>query len=224
MHVLLAALLLATPILAAAQGTPTDTAPPAEQAPGGVVTTAPPPAPADLPPAAQPAAATEEPEKLKLLGVQLSAGAPQGLALSAVVRPVKWVRGSVGLAHNILGPGIQGSVTVLPFHFGVTPTFTLEAGKFFETDISDDVSGTFPSGLDPALRKFGYSFYSAQVGLEFGSQSHFLFFLRGGLAWVRSGLDDVRGFQEGGTTVDVTNPSLDATIPTVNLGFLLYVW
>jgi hypothetical protein len=205
MYVLLTTLLLAMPADRSAL--------PAQEAPAGAISAAATPEPREA----------REPRQ-KLLGAQLGAGAPQGLAISAVVRPVNWVRGTVGVAHNILGPGIQASVTALPFQWGVVPTFTLEAGKFFETDVSGRFSGSFPKALDPALQKFGYTFTSAQLGAEFGSQERFVFFVRGGLAWVRSGLADVRSYRQGSTTVDVTNARLSATTPTVNLGFLLYVW
>jgi hypothetical protein len=169
--------------------------------------------------------AREVPEpRSKLLGVQLGAGAPQGFTVSAVVRPLTWLHGSVGFAHNILGPGVQASVTAVPLHWGFSPTFTLEGGRFFETDVSGRFSGSFPKGLDPALQKFGYWFYSAQLGAEFGSQERFVFYVRGGLAWVRSGLGDVQSYHQGSATVDATNVRLYATTPTVNLGFLLYVW
>jgi hypothetical protein len=119
---------------------------------------------------------------------------------------------------------VTTSATVLPFRAVVTPTFTLEAGKFFETDVSGRLSGTVPSGLDPALQKFGYWYYGAQLGLELGPQRSWAFFFRGGLAWVRSSLGDVTGQHVGNTTVDVSNPRVRATVPTANLGFLLYVW
>jgi hypothetical protein len=157
--------------------------------------------------------------------VQLSAGAPQGFAASAVVQPVRWLRGSLGFAHNVIGPGIQGSVTAIPFHSAVAPTVTLEAGRFFETDVSDRLS-EFPGVFDASLRRFGYDFYSAQLGLEIGSQRGFLFFLRGGMAWMRSRLDAVQGFRAEGrsTTVDASGLKLRAAVPTLNLGFTFYVW
>lgn len=162
----------------------------------------------------------------KLLGVQLSAGFPQGFGASAVVRPLPWLRAHAGIAHNILGPGLQGGVTLAPWQLAIVPTLTLEAGRFFETDVSDDFSGTFPDAFDPSLRRFGYDFYSTQLGLELGSQQSFVFFLRGGLAWLRSGLDGVSAFRPEGssTTVDVSDVKLRAVVPTVNLGLVLYVW
>jgi hypothetical protein len=177
--------------------------------------------------AALPSAAHAEDGDGRRLGLSLSAGAPQGFALSAVLRPIPWLRASAGVAHNVLGFGVQGGVTAFPTGWAVTPTLTLEAGRFFETDVSDDFSGTFPSAFDPSLREFGYDFYSAQVGVELGSRRSFLFFVRGGLAWVRSGLDGVQGFvpdDAPDTTVDVSDVKLRATVPTVNLGVVFFVW
>jgi hypothetical protein len=107
----------------------------------------------------------------------------------------------------------------------VAPTVTLEAGHFFETDVSDRLS-EFPGVFDASLRRFGYDFYSAQLGLEIGSQRGLLFFLRGGVAWMRSGLDAVEGFRPdgGSTTVDASGLKLRAAAPTVNLGCTFYVW
>lgn len=190
------------------------------------------PPPAELAARAQPAAtlpppppARVEPERAKLLGLQLSAGAPQGFVASAVVRPIPWLRASLGFAHNVLGPGIQGSVTAVPFRSAVSPTLTLEAGRFFETDVSDRLE-EFPGVFDASLRDFGYEFYSAQLGLEFGSQRGLLFFLRAGIAWMRSDLDSVQGFRAEGsrTTVDATALELRAAVPTVNLGVTYLVW
>jgi hypothetical protein len=177
--------------------------------------------------ATPPAADGGSPQDGGLLGLSLSAGAPQGFALSAALRPIPWLRASAGVAHNVLGLGVLGSLTFFPTGWAVTPTFTLEAGRFFETDVSDDFSGTFPSAFDPSLRKFGYDFYSAQIGMELGSRRSAVFFLRGGLAWVRSGLDGTQGFVPDGspnTTVDVSDVTLRATVPTLNLGVMFFVW
>jgi hypothetical protein len=214
MHLLLIAMLLALP--SATRGAEPDTLGPQ---PGER-------APQDGAPGARPPLAPHgEAPRPKLLGAQLSAGAPQGFVASAVVRPVRWLRGTLGFAHNVIGPGIQGSVTAIPFHSAVAPTVTLEAGHFFETDVSDRLS-EFPGVFDASLRRFGYDFYSAQLGLEIGSQRGLLFFLRGGVAWMRSGLDAVEGFRPDGrsTTVDASGLKLRAAAPTVNLGCTFYVW
>jgi hypothetical protein len=171
--------------------------------------------------------ATAAAEGEKLLGLQLSVGVPQGFTAGAALRPLPWLRGHAALAHNVLGPGVQGGVTLLPWRGAVTPTLTVEAGRFFETDVSDDFSGTFPDAFDPSLREFGYDFFAAQLGVEFGSQEGLAFFLRGGLAWVRSGLDGVEDYRDADapdTTIDVSDVKLRATIPTVNLGLVWHFW
>jgi hypothetical protein len=224
MHLpLLAVLLAAAPGPTPAFG---ETPPAGAPAPAATATAA--AAPADKP---LPFEGTDpEPERprLRLLGVALHAGAPDGVVLSAVVRPVKWVRASAGLAHNVLGLGVQGAVTAIPFHWAVTPTLTFTAGKFFDSDVAKYASDLdLPAAFEPPLRDFSYSFYSAQVGLEFGSQNGFTFFLRGGLAWVRSGLDGIRNYrpdEASATTVDISNLDVSATVPTVNLGFAYYIW
>jgi hypothetical protein len=177
--------------------------------------------------ACSPAIASAEPSPYKLFAVEVSGGAPQGFALAAALRPLPWLRAHAGVAHNILGPGIQGGVTLLPWRGSVTPTLTLEAGRFFETDVSDDFSGTLPDAFDPSLRNFGYDFYAALVGVELGSQRGVVFFLRGGLAWARSGLDGVDGYRDASapnTTVDSSDVKLRAALPTVSLGLVWYVW
>jgi hypothetical protein len=172
------------------------------------------------------AAATPALAQDRLLGLQLSAGGPQGFGGALVLRPLPWLRVHAGGAHNVLGPGIQGGVTLVPWRLRASPTLTLEAGHFFETDVSDDFEGTFPDAFDPSLREFGYQFYSAQLGVELGSQRSFLFFLRAGLAWMRSGLDAVSGYRpdDDATTVDSSDIRLRAVVPTVNLGVVFFVW
>jgi hypothetical protein len=185
-----------------------------------VLLAAPPPAPAT-------GSGADGGDRPRMLGLSVSAGAPQGFGLAGVLRPLPWLRASAGVAHNVLGLGVQGSVTAFPAGWAVTPTFTLEGGRFFETDVSDDFSGTFPSAFDPSLRRFGYSFWSAQVGVELGARRSFLFFLRGGLAWVRSGLDGVQGYvpdDAPDTTVDVSDVTLRAVVPTLNLGAVFFLW
>jgi hypothetical protein len=175
---------------------------------------------------ATPVDAPSEAPRARLLGAQLHAGFPDGFAASAVIRPFPWLRANAGLAHNVLAFGFQGGVTLIPFEWKVAPTLHLAAGKFFDADVRDELSGDYPDAFDPALRNFGYTFYSAQLGLEFGSHRSFLFFLRGGVAWMRSDLDGVQGFQDspGDPIVDVSDVRLRAAVPTASLGFIFYVW
>lgn len=179
---------------------------------------------------ADPASATFASARLPLLGVMLSGGVPDGGVVSLVVRPWKWVRADGGLAYNALSLGAQGGVTLVPFHWGIVPTLRFEGGRFFRADVNGKVArwaGDVPTYLRPALEGFGYDYASAQVGFEVGSQRRFVFFVRGGLAWVRGEFGDGRGLRDDdnpGTEMDVKGLRITATGPTASLGFLCYVW
>jgi hypothetical protein len=189
------------------------------------------PPPATAAPSAAPAspaiAPAPAPDRLKLLGLMASGGVPDGGVVSLVVRPVKWVRADAGYAYDYFNSGVQGGVTLVPFHWAIVPTLRGEAGRFFRTNVSSKVKrfGEVPSYMEPFLGSVGYDYASVQLGLEMGSQRAFVFFLRGGLAWVKGSLGD--GAIEGSspsTQVSVNGLTLRASGPTASLGFLFYVW
>lgn len=170
-----------------------------------------------------PEVVAEEEPRLKLLGLQVSAGVPDGFGVGAFVRPIPWLRVDGGIAHNVLAFGIQGGVTVMPWAGSVTPTLRLGIGQYFASDVRDELGETFPEALDPALADFGYHFYTAQLGLEMGNENGVQFFVRGGLAWVRSDLESTT-FRDGDTVVTVDRADLSATTPSVQLGVLVHLW
>jgi hypothetical protein len=167
--------------------------------------------------------ATSEPPPAKLLGLQLSAGVPDGFGVAAFVRPLPWLRVDGGVAYNVLAFGLQGGVTVMPWSGSITPTLRLGIGQYFSTDVRDEFGDTFPDALDPALADFGYHFYTAQLGVELGNENGVQFFARGGLAWVRSDLESTT-FREGDTVVTADDTDLSATTPSVQLGVLWHLW
>jgi hypothetical protein len=167
--------------------------------------------------------ATKEEPRPKMLGLQLSVGAPDGFGLGAFVRPIPWLRVDGGVAYNVLSFGIQGGVTLMPWSGSITPTLRLGAGQYFSSDVRDELGEIFPDALDPALREFGYHFYTAQLGLELGNDDGLQFFARGGLAWIRSDLEETT-FRDGDTTVTADRSDLSATTPSVQLGLLWHLW
>lgn len=191
-----------------------------------------PAAPAAIPavPVPEGAVAAEPSPRLRLLGLQLDAGVPDGGTVSLVARPLKWVRGDVGFAYNYLGYGARGGLTLVPFHWAIVPTLRVEAGRFFRNDVNAKVarfSSEVPAYMRPALDSFGYDFASAQLGLEFGSQNRFVFFLRGGLAWLKADFGDGSRLKDGShpnTELDVKGLSAKVSGPTASLGVLFYVW
>jgi len=190
--------------------------------PSGGPTTAPSPAEEQVR-AIPPELVSSEPPPLKLLGLQLSLGAPDGFGLSAFVRPLPWLRVDAGGSYNVLSFGIQGGVTLMPWSGRITPTLRLGVGQFFDNDVRDELGGSFPDALDPALRRFGYHFYTAQLGLELGNENGVQFFARGGLAWIRSDLESTT-FRDGDTTVTADGNDISATTPSVQLGVLMHLW
>jgi hypothetical protein len=174
--------------------------------------------------------AAAEGDRLPLLGLQFNGGLPQGGVASLLVRPVKPLRLDVGYAHNYLAQGIQGGVTLVPFHWAIVPTLRGEVGRFFKGDIGSKVSrfvDDVPDYLEPALNGFGYDYASAQLGLELGSQRSFVFFVRAGIAWVRfRGVSGTFQPDEGNPDIDVRVEDLKVRFsgPTANLGFLFYIW
>jgi hypothetical protein len=211
----------------AAAGVPAAAAPLAvapEPPPLPAATVAPPPPPPGAP-AAKPAAAAEE--RLKLLGVQAAFGAPDGAVLSAIYRPWYWLRLNGGLAWNYLSFGLQAGATLIPFHFGITPTLTGEVGYFFPGNLNARLSRwdpDIPPELKPLLDSVGYTYLSTQFGLEFGGPDTFVFFIRGGLAWFFSTTMGPTSGTSGTTSYTVDGVSIRSAVPTVNLGFVVYIW
>ena len=65
------------------------------------------------------------------------------------------------------------------------------------------------------------------LGLEFGSQNSFVFFLRAGLTWLRADFGDGSRLTDESspdTEVSVRGLSARASGPAAGLGFLFYVW
>lgn len=157
-------------------------------------------------------------------GVMVDAGIPGGAGAAVVVRPWQLLRVHAGMSWNYFGFGVKGGATLVPFHWGVVPTLGLEAGHFFNSDAS---RVTNDATLKEILKNVSYTFVTGDIGLEFGSQNRFVFFIRGGMSYITGPVKNVaRAFQAGGNT-NVTSAA-DATLsyfgPTAKLGFILYLF
>jgi len=194
--------------------------------------------PAAEPPATTPSApsggssstsapATKGEERLKILGLQLDAGAPDGLAFSVIYRPWYFLRLNAGPAYNLIGFGIQGGATLIPFHFPITPTLTGEAGYFFSGNLNRALTRwnvSVPSAVQPLLDDVGYTYLSTQLGVEFGAPEVFVFYIRFGLAWVFPSVHGTATTTSDSTTVTVNGVQGRVATPTANLGFVVYIW
>jgi hypothetical protein len=174
---------------------------------------------------AAPAQAQEDtPYKLGLL---LDAGAPHGIGLSAVVRPVSWLRLQAGPTTNTLSIGVRGGLSILPMDTFVAPSFNAEVGHYFGSEYSEvlDWLGREPSATAEAIRDVTYNYITGSVGLEVGNKSRFNFFLHVGLSYVALTVPDPTPLLQdasGDDTVTSGPWHLRTTIPSVKLGFIVY--
>ena len=168
-----------------------------------------------------------EMSEVRHFGLQLDGGFPGGAGLAAVFRPYSAFRFDGGVNYDVAGFGVRGGASYIPFEWGLTPTLNLEGGHYFDGDASKFASG---AGAQILLRHVQHDFVTTSLGLEFGSQQRFVFFLRAGMSWIWSEARNVREAvtaQNPGTSsqlVSAGNVSLFARAPSVSLGFLLFVY
>ena len=163
----------------------------------------------------------EEPRR-PFLGVSLGAGVPEGASLSLAVRPWYWLRFHGGVMNNAVSTGFQGGVSLVPFYSWLTPALTLEAGRFRagdENGLARRLTGNVVLD-DPLLRRVGYDFGSAYLGLEIGSPRVVSFFVGGGLSYVESKIYGL-GEQVGGRS-EASDLQLCAVTPSAKLGLRIY--
>jgi hypothetical protein len=181
------------------------------------------------PPAASPAPS----DALPHFGLSAAAGVPDGMVLSGLYRPVDFLRLSAGGSWNYFGYGLQGGLGLVPFQWPIAPTFNLEVGHYFDSDLRwlASQNAGFPADLKPLLERVGYSYANAQLGIEVGSSRRFALFVRAGISYFWTTIHGVSqvtntyattsGSQTA--TVRIADPQLRATMPSVKLGILFYL-
>ena len=179
---------------------------------------------------ASPAARAEGLEEEPLhFGADLQIGVPEGVAASAVFRPVSAIRLWAGPAWNYVGWGLQGGATFVPWQLGVSPLLSVEGGRYFSADASflaRSSSSGVPQELEPLLKHVSYDYAAVHVGIEIGSRDAFAFSIRAGLAYVSataSGTATTSGTSTSGAyTLSFTDPHIRGTVPSVKLGVQLW--
>jgi hypothetical protein len=168
--------------------------------------------------------------ELPLLGAMLGAGLPDGATASLVIRPVTWAHVEVGGGYNLISKGVRAGVSLIPF--GVGPSATLEAGRFFDGDANGLVrqfaGASF--GESAVLQRVGYDFANAHLGLDFGTR-RVTFFIHGGMSYIRANVHNVSEQLAGssGSTSQTTvtfnqDPQVRLFTPSGKLGFIFYIW
>ena len=164
-----------------------------------------------------------------IIGLGIDAGAPAGAGLTLLVRPLWWLRLNAGAAYNVGGFGFRGGITLSPGQWAITPTLNLDAGRYLSGDVNKFVTVSDPNAR-ALLGRATYTFATAQLGLEFGSQRWFSFYLRGGLTYVISTLSgaDLTALANGnlgsGATATLGDAKFSALAPCASLGFNIFVY
>ncbi len=160
-------------------------------------------------------------------GLLVGGGFPEGLAADVVFRPVTEVRLFAGPMWNWVGWGVQGGVTLIPWHVGVNPVLSLEGGRYFSADATflAGNAGGVPVELEPLLRKVTYDYASLHVGIEIGTRDAFAITVLAGLSYVSltaNGTTTTTVTTGGSTpqtaTVTFTDPHVRGTMPSVKAG------
>jgi len=160
-------------------------------------------------------------------GLQIDAGAPSGFSAALVWRPWTFLRVNGGVGYDLAALGLKGGVTLLPFHWAVTPTLGFEGGHFFEGDFSNPPFGTITNAsLKILAKQFSYDYVSADLGLEFGAQNRFVFYVRGGITQIWWTPQNVQAALDAAEPNKFTasQASFTGRAPTARLGFILYLF
>jgi hypothetical protein len=183
-----------------------------------------------VPVASSSKAAEAAAENNTIIGIGLDAGAPGGAGFTLLIRPLWWLRLNGGLAYNYAGFGYRGGLSLAPCWCSVTPTLNIDAGHYVSGDLNKYVTVTDPAAKS-LLADASYTFATAQIGLEFGSQRWFSFYMRGGLTYVEHTLSgkDLTALAQGkindpSTTYAVGNGKFSGVLPCFSLGFNIFVY
>lgn len=168
------------------------------------------------------------PSKLRI-GAMLDVGAPDGVGISAVVRPIEWLRINAGLTTNTLSFGLRGGISLVPLSTFVAPSLNADIGHYFDTSYNDlvDKLGGKPLQSDVPVEDIGFNYAGASLGLEIGKPESFHFYLRAGFASGKLTIHDAELLLRDVTgDPDITAAPLTIrfTSPSVKLGFLLYFY
>lgn len=161
------------------------------------------------------------------LGVMLDVGAPDGVGVSAVVRPVRWLRLNAGFTTNTLSLGVRGGISLVPLTAFITPSINLDLGHYFDANYNKlvDRFGGIPLQTQVPINDVGFNYGGASLGLEAGKPERFSVSLRVGLSRGSLVIDEAQQLLQDVTgDPDITAKPLTFrfTTPAVKLGFLLY--
>jgi hypothetical protein len=171
-------------------------------------------------------APAESSSKLKI-GAMLDVGAPDGVGISAVVRPIEWLRINAGLTTNTLSLGVRGGISLVPLSTIVSPSLNADFGHYFDTSYNSliDKLGGIPLQTNSPVEDIAFNYAGASLGLEIGKPDSFAFYLRAGFTYGSLTINDAEALLRDVTgDPDLTAAPLSIRFmsPSVKLGFLIY--
>lgn len=181
------------------------------------------------PDAAATTQAADDPANKFGLGAMLDVGAPDGVGVSAVIRPARWLRISGGVTTNTISLGVRGGISLVPLSSFISPSLNLDVGHYFNANYNDlvDRLGGIPLKTNVPIDDVGYNYGGASAGLEIGRPDRFSFYLRVGLAHGEMTIEDAEQLLKdvsGDPDITAKPLTLRFTTPSVKLGFLLYLF
>ncbi|HTP29923.1 MAG TPA: hypothetical protein VMK12_30235 [Anaeromyxobacteraceae bacterium] len=164
-----------------------------------------------------------------ILGLALDAGFPDGAVVSALFRPWRPIRLEVGASYNLIGFGVRGGATFVPFPLAVAPILRVEGGHTFNGDVSGLAShfGNLSSIERTLLQNVSYDYVSVQLGLELGASDRFVFFVRGGFNWFFSSVHNFESAIQAanpGISIQAQDAKIHGVAPCATVGVLFYIW
>lgn len=157
------------------------------------------------------------------LGLMLDVGVPSGAGLSVVYRPWKMLRFNAGAITNTGTVGIAGGATFVPFYFPISPSLTLEGGYMFKSSLTWLERYGVESDFTQTQVKYGFA--NAHAGIELGSARRFLFYIHGGLSYLKATMSNFQGALDAATDQSISVPKpvhVRATFPSAKLGFVVF--
>ena len=171
--------------------------------------------------AAWPAAARAD---WRQFGIMADAGAPEGAQVAVVIRPVRALRLHGGAGYNGISSGVHAGASLVPFASWVSPTLDVDYGSFPEGDATHlvRVASGDPAIGSPLLRKVGYRFANARVGLEFG-RKRVTFYLHAGASRITGTVRDFGAvLDDPHVMITTTPPRIDAWTVSARVGLIVY--
>jgi hypothetical protein len=160
-------------------------------------------------------------------GVRLAAGAPEGVGVSALIHPRRWLRAHVGATRNTLGFGARGGLSLIPLDITISPVLELEYGYYFNADYQKLLTQLHGQSTTATtgIRNVGYHQVAGSVGLQFSPARYVTLFGGVGISYWFIEVASVKTFiREAEEEPELTARPLNLGLssPVAKLGLLIY--